>query len=496
MNVTGFIDEIDLEMEFGGGQRHVDIRYGILNHGVLDCNEREGHQAISLGVVGTAQTIEGFLGWLKECSDGVDAKESKKPNLFPRFPGFGPDSPFNAQLNCDDRAKRILGVQDISKLGEFSTPGEVVKGAVALYLNEIDYLVNETKPDVICCLVPDVLSQELERAADMGPKRIFLDDDVDNTDQFRHDFHHCLKAESMAYRTPIQIVLPSTFGMGRKGKATKRKRGRKAKPRQLQDPATRAWNIFTALYYKAGGVPWRMPRDASDYMTCFVGVSFYKSLDEKTVMTSIAQVFNERGEGIVVRGGPARISKEDRTPHLNETDAGAILKSALERYRDEHKTLPARVVLHKTSYFTEEEMAGFRSALTAANISMADMISIRKSSMRLFRHGQYPVIRGTHLPLGDTRHLLYTRGSVPFFETYPGLYAPRALELRLDSIERSPEDLCREILALTKMNWNNTQFDTRDPITIRAARRVGDIMKYIPQDTPKDQIAKRYSFYM
>ena len=29
------------------------------------------------------------------------------------------------------------------------------------------------------------------------------------------------------------------------------------------------------------------------------------------------------------------------------------------------------------------------------------------------------------------------------------------------------------------MNWNNTQFDGKYPITISCARRVGEIMKYL-----------------
>jgi hypothetical protein len=321
----------------------------------------------------------------------------------------------------------------------------------------------------------------------------FDDDDLVNS--YRHDFHHCLKSESMKYRIPIQLVLPSTFDMGTRRKPTKRKK-RKRKVRQLQDPATRAWNLFTAIYYKAGCVPWRLARYSTDYDTCFIGVSFYRSLDEKTVLTSIAQIFNERGEGVVVRGGQAQLSKKDRTPHLNEEDSAKILLQGLQRYRDEHKNLPARVVLHKSSYFTPEELEGFRAGVQQERISLVDMLSMRKSSIRLFRTGSYPVLRGTNMSLGEDRHLLYTRGSVPFFETYPGLYIPRALELQLDSVEQSREILCREILALTKMNWNNTQFDMSEPITLRAARSVGDIMKYIPLNAPDSCIARRYSFYM
>jgi hypothetical protein len=48
-------------------------------------------------------------------------------------------------------------------------------------------------------------------------------------------------------------------------------------------------------------------------------------------------------------------------------------------------------------------------------------------------------------------------------------------------------------LALTKMNWNNTQFEGQAPITIRAPRRVGNILKYVGPDDP---VEPRYANYM
>jgi len=496
MHRTNFIDETDVELEFGGGRRHVDIRFGILNHGTLDSDERSDVRHINIAIIGLPELTDRFLEWLQACGSGIESKETTKPNLFPRFPGFGADSPFNAEWVCDERAVRTLSTAEIAKLQKLSTPGEVIKHAVSLYTTEIDYLANQTQAEIVFCIVPEMLGDQLDRAAEMvRPVSRYSKDENEAVNRYRHDFHHCLKAEAMNYRIPIQLVLPSTFDIGSRGKSTKRKRQRK-KARQLQDPATRAWNLFTAMYYKVGCVPWRLARQSSDYDTCYIGVSFYKSLDEKAVFTSIAQIFNERGEGVVVRGGQAQPSKIDRTPHLNEEDSAKILIQALQRYRDEHKNLPARVVLHKSSYFTHEETEGFRTGLRREHISMVDMLSIRKSSIRLFRTGAYPVLRGTHMQLDSNRHILYTRGSVPFFETYPGLYIPRALEIQLDSVEQSRETLCREILALTKMNWNNTQFDMREPITLRAARGVGDILKYIPPEAPESRIAARYSFYM
>jgi len=493
---TKFIDEVDIELEFGGGNRHIDIRFGLLNYGTLDRDERSDVRRINIAIIGLPDLNDKFLEWLELCDSGIESKETSKPNLFPRFPGFGASSPFNAEWACDERAVRNLSSAGITGLQKVHSAGEIIKNAVGLYTSEIDYLANENKPDIIFCIIPELLGQQLDRAAEMvkAVSRSGQDeDDVVNT--YRHDFHHYLKSEAMNYRIPIQLVLPSTFGVGTRGRSTKKKRRRK-KARQLQDPATRAWNLFTAMYYKAGCVPWRLSRQSSDYDTCYIGISFYKTLDETAVFTSIAQIFNERGEGVVVRGGQAQQSKRDRTPHLNNEDSAKILIQALQRYRDEHKNMPARVVLHKSSYFTEDEVEGFSTGLKQEHISMADMLSIRKSSVRLFRVGAYPVLRGTHIELDGNKHLLYTRGSVPFFQTYPGLYMPRALQIEFDTVQQSRETLCREILALTKMNWNNTQFDMSEPITLHAARRVGYILKYIPINAPESRIAARYSFYM
>jgi len=49
------------------------------------------------------------------------------------------------------------------------------------------------------------------------------------------------------------------------------------------------------------------------------------------------------------------------------------------------------------------------------------------------------------------------------------------------------------MLSLTKMNWNQTQFDGGVPITLVAARKVGDVLKYLG---PDDVVADRYAHYM
>jgi hypothetical protein len=69
---------------------------------------------------------------------------------------------------------------------------------------------------------------------------------------------------------------------------------------------------------------------------------------------------------------------------------------------------------------------------------------------------------------------------VPYYRTYPGLRVPQPILLRPHSCDTPISELASEVLALTKMSWNSTQFDQASPIPIRAARQVGRVLKYVP----------------
>ena len=111
----------------------------------------------------------------------------------------------------------------------------------------------------------------------------------------------------------------------------------------------------------------------------------------------------------------------------------------------------------------------------------------------MFSDKKYPPKRGTLLTISETEGVLYTRGTVDFYKTYPGQYVPSPLKITVYEQDSSLESLCDEILGLTKMNWNNTQMDGRLPITLECAKKIGDIMKYVSV-SEKPQVS--YSFYM
>jgi hypothetical protein len=282
-------------------------------------------------------------------------------------------------------------------------------------------------------------------------------------------------AKALHLQKPTQIVWPTVWDdharIPRKLKQTMRK---------VQDPATRAWNLLNAIFYKAGRAPWRLSRPDDQLMTSYVGIGFYRDLSGQKLLTSTAQMFDERGKGLILRGGRACIDKGDRHPYLDREEAYDLLRRSLKEYRGQHHHYPARIALLKTSRFEKGEADGFREALKEHNIAYSDLVWISESSpVTRYREGDYPPLRGTMIGF-DKDALLFTRGSVPIYRTYPGMRVPRPILIRPQVLDTPMRNVAQDMLALTKMNWNTTQFDGALPIPIRAARQVGKVLRHVP----------------
>jgi hypothetical protein len=475
-----FIDEP--ELEFGGAGRHIDIRHGLTEHGPLDRGLAPAPQTVRVGVVGVAQDVERLRGWIDRCRAGIDPKKSKRTTLFVGFPGFG-DSATLCDFVVDDRLVDTISGGDLRDIGE-ANEVKFQAASVQRFRQGTADLIEKANANVVLCLLPEAFVRRIDvpGTPDPGPRsRRRRNKDDEGV------WHDVFKADAIQLARPVQVVRPAIYGGGvrrftRDGTAV----------REMQDEATRAWNFFCALYYKAGGIPWRLARESTDLMTCYMGISFYHDPASETLSTSVAQVFNERGEGMVVRGGPAVLDDQDKTPHLSPHDAEQLLTQAVEAFRREHRTSPARLVCHKSSYFSKAELEGCAATVKQLRLDAYDLLSLRPSYTRLYRSHSYPPLRGTAV-MHAGGCLLYTQGSVDFYHCYPGLYAPRALDIQLDHAEAGQVRLLMELLALTKMNWNSTELINLEPITLSAARSVGRILRYIPRERATQS---RFSFFM
>ena len=456
-------------LEFGGRGYHIDPRLGLCRHGPLQPMPGD---RVSIGVIGTAETYEGFEAWMERLTSSIPAKSAKLPNLFPPFPGLGNQNPFRCRFEVNPTARRILPLQDIDNIVGIRHHSEAVTEAAEVFFDQAQAMLEGSDPPhvIVAALPFDLILRVVNDVTDIAEN-----EQVEDDGQLPIDFRDLFKAKTLNLRSPTQLVLPPLWDdnarIPRKLKAT---------IRTVQDPASRAWNLLNAMFYKAGRTPWRLPRPEDSLSTSYIGIGFYRDLTGQRLLTSTAQMFDERGKGLILRGGRARTNKRDRNPYLGREDAYDLLQRSLKAFFGQHHHYPARIVVMKTARFRDEEIDGFGRALDEARVEYRDFVWIsERSPIMVCREGSYPPLRGTTVKLGRDV-VLYTRGSVPFYRTYPGMRVPTPLMLRPHRIDTPIMDDADEVLALTKMNWNSTQFDGALPIPIRAAKQVGKVLKHVP----------------
>ena len=342
------------DLEFGWAGRQLEQRRGLMLHGPADVGMSERKDELRLGIVGPTAYVDELAEWLKAACKGVERKQSRFEDLFPAFPGCSPSLGFLTALKLPAGGQRRLTKQRLRPIQDASSDVERIDRAVEICAEEVRNVHVRESVDVVMVIRPDGVPPGVPEGAATGA-----------------DFHDLLKAELITTREPIQLIRTATW-RGGKG---------------VEDQATCAWNLFTALYYKAGGKPWRLVRSHSLPTRCYVGVSFTQSDAGDELLTSVAQVFNELGDGVIVRGGLAKRSDADRQPHLSDQDAGALLNAALARYKEEHRTLPAAVTLHKTSSFSAEEISGFLRARDESGLTECELLWISRSERSMLDPG-------------------------------------------------------------------------------------------------------------
>ena len=169
----------------------------------------------------------------------------------------------------------------------------------------------------------------------------------------------------------------------------------------------------------------------------------------------MVQAFDENGDGLILRGHNFHWDehRDGKSPHLTEELAGRLIEMVLKRYESERKQAPRRVVIHKASRYDDAERRGFEQALRT--VDQFDLLAVHPvSDTRLIRAGTRPPLRGTSFAVGDVSYL-YTTGYIPDLGQYPHGHVPSPLLIADHIGDTAIDQLQREIMTLTKMNWNS-----------------------------------------
>lgn len=474
-------------LQFGGASAHSDPKVGLLAAGPFDLrfgSARKDH--VHVGIVGPAEQVAAARRWLDRCSREIPVLG--EPNLLKKaFPGFS--EAFHKTLVAPDASSIALTSDTHDELAR-ALDGDAYSSfqrVVDLYADAHARLAARdlNRPDIVLmCLPSSVMNKvssverkttedERQRARSLrkarGSQQYDLFDVLDEVEQTPEDFlkrdlRHALKARALAKRLPIQIATDNLLHDGARN----------------QDPATRAWNFSVGLYYKAGGVPWRLPPTGPD--TCFVGISFhhFRTTRRAIVRSSLAQAFSSDGEGFAIRGEGVPVEPDQgRNVHLSEQQAYDLARNVLSEYELRTGGAPLRVVLHKTSYFDVAEQAGFTAALRDTPI--VSMVTLVPSAFRLLRYGAYPPKVGTICTINEDKAFLFTSGFMPELGTYPGPHVPQPFDVRCLGSEESSA-AAQDVLNLTRMNWNTADIRGKWPVSLSFARRVGGILDEYGED--------------
>ena len=512
-------------LQFGHGQTAEDPHDGLALFGPAESRSQLPDNI----VIGTSLGISLWEDWCKTMNSPAACVDAGRHRAWPPFPGF--DVAFGATWPNPIRGYSV----DAGQLSDASRKADKSDRAFAvanLYIAALDRLAKlDSRPALAICVVPDEVYENcrpnstvtiaersdaarsklevkfLKQAIDdrnIGQMRMFDSEDptvaasLEQLDQFEEarglssDFRRQLKARMMAHELPVQIVKESTL------RVTPQVRNGEPGTNPLSD---RLWNFGTAVYYKCGAKPWKTPwaRDG----VCYVGLA-YKLTEDGRNACCAAQMFLDSGDGVVFVGefGPW-YSKERGEFHLPPEKAEALLRGTIETYKQEDGRPLKEIFLHARSGINAEEYEGFLRACPPGVKLVAIRIRQDRGGLRLFRYdehpnvskrGQHPVQRGVFWQRFPNHGLLFTNGFKPRIGTYDGFEVPVPLEITIQHGDCDLVQVARDILGLTKLNYNSCQLGEGQPITVKYSDRVGEILLANP-GLPPDKWKHNFKYY-
>lgn len=464
-------------LEFASGQLLQHPRDGISLFGPYDSKGHDKPRHVTYATFATPLGAHEFRLLSYKLARPISTEGDLDETLWPDFPGF--EEAFHTIWPTEEAWYGEVSEEAIRKACQIEDSHQRVFSVVNLYLEAMRIAKDRDDAfDLFICVVPDIVYSTCRVLSGVGrvlkgkERRIrsvmgdfFADYDSDQY-QFSLDFRRQIKARAMELGVPIQILRESTLRLN----AT-----RTFSERQLTPLSDRAWNLSTTLYYKAGGKPWRLStaRDG----VCYIGVAFKNTEDNSLNACSAAQMFLDDGDGVVFMGdeGTWKSAKKGDY-HLSKSAARNLLTGVLTTYSQQKGKPLKEIFLHSRSSINEEEYSGYLEACPSGAQLTCIRVAPERLGLRAYRPGTRPIVRGTFWPVSEKRGFLWATGFKPRLRTYDGSEVPQPLCLEIQRGEASLETVAKDILGLTKLNYNCCKLGESQPVTIHFSDAVGEIL--------------------
>ena len=480
-------------LSFGLGQESFHPKDGLFLYGP---QEPRRATEIRLGAIGSEAGLARLSRWMTEVRGFLPAY-SDRAHHSP-FPGM--EAAFGIKWRSCPAETIVIKKGELETRIRYDDRHRRVYDTVDLLVTELlaHKRTSDVRPDLWIVVLPEDVSRYGRpkstvpideriptpnpgslRAARRAQSQQYLFEEFEAADlPYRYDVnvHNQLKARLLEDEIVTQVVRETTLTP----EDFKRPDGTLI--RSVQDKATTAWNLGTTLYYKVAGPPWRLSDVRPD--VCYIGL-VYKIDPNRPTSERVccgAQMFLATGEGMVFRGhlGPWDSIREGEH-HLDSSTAQEIIREVVESFRRERGHLPKEVFIHGKTRFTADEWSGFISG--AQGVGTVSAIQIQRSrDVKLFRdktedsEGKHNLLRGTALIQGSREAYLWTSGFVPRLQTYAGWEVPNAYRVSIQYGEAELQTVLEDVLGLTKLNFNACIYGDGQPVTLRFADAVGEIL--------------------
>ena len=499
------------QLEFRFGQTVDYPRDGLYLFGPVDA--ARGPRHVRYGVIGTPDSLRRFKEWASQVSSFIPVppptRRSKPIEAHHvAFPGFS-EAFFATWPTEPTRTITDIDEQQLLQSMRIANRHEAIKTAVDVFVDRLvaDRKRDEDPPHFWYVVIPEFIyelgrPQSTVAVADRVMGRITLEEkhvaalamqptlfgqDEAEAEVYKYakNFRRQLKARLLDHQIVTQIVRETTLTPHEFLKANQ-----KGLKRRVEDPATIAWKLCTASYYKSGGRPWQLANVRSG--VCYVGLVYKQQPKAGDIRHACcaAQMFLSDGEGVVFRGalGPW-YQPDSKQFHLDRSAAYQLASTVLGEYRLRHPDNPdpAELFIHAKSSFSDEEWGGFVEACQGKGTNIVGVqIADAWDQLKLFRPSNYPTIRGTAMFTNHRSGFLWTSGYVPRLDTYLGPDTPNPLQVSIRRGKANIETVMADVLSLSKINYNTCLFNDREPVTIRFADAIGDILVSAPvQSEPR-----------